>query len=930
MRPTFVVAVCLLVAAPVSAAPPIECGDWDELWDLSRLPYLRSSVCQQVSSFDRTGGNDDGFSGQYSFIRMEADKFVIFDESGPGCIYRLWSANPGPGAVRFYFDGETEPRITVEHFEDLFLDKVDPFRPPFSKHFIGGWVSYVPIPFRKSLKIVADGPVRFLQITWRRFAHDEGVESFDPMPSEKTKAKMARAAEALRSVGKPPAPLAPATTLSVNVGPRESAELFAAEGAGVLQALRLRFDSPDARIWRKAVLQILVDGTEKPNVWCPVGDFFLNAFGNERLQSLAVGRLEDGTWYCYLPMPHAAGIRVAVTNESDAPLKVEGEAAHQALQSLPEGMGRFFAWWHRQNPTTLGELFPTLEATGRGHFCGVSHAMQGGGGLGFLEGDEMMWVDDRDNTHYNGTGTEDYFNGGWYFGQTGWQAYYGCGYLSDEESRCHAFRLQLTDLVPFQSRIRAGIEHGPGNDVQADYAGVTYWYAAPGTTHNFAPAPVSERMVRSPSLPGAIEAERALISGPEATAESDAALPYQLSGGAGAFSTSKGTGAAVPLAFDVGPTDVYGLEALLVPGPDKGLIAAALDDTPLGDNVDAYAAKPTGTLSHHYGWRLLGPGRHELSLFSCGKNAEGTGSAVGVDAIFVRPSPKEAGVLEAESLPVLAASGYALGTEAVSLDWSGLRQLCLDGERPDAFVTLGVSTDLPTAYDVRARFTKSPDGGMVQAAMDGLPLGALIDTYAPERQVAGEVSLGTTNDLAPGPHLLTLRGAGKRSASSGYRVGVDYLRLVPLGLLEGEQLRIVEYSGEPLDIQPMSGFGRQWSGEGQLWFRPTQPGAFVTVEVNVKQAGPYHLYGCFTMANDYGILQLLVDGQPVGKPFDGYSPTVVRSELVDFGEIELAQGPHQFRLQVAGKNQASTSYMVGLDCLLVRSLLPREPAGAAD
>lgn len=36
--------------------------------DLSRLPvYLDHTFSGQVSSYDTTGGNDDGFSGKYSF-----------------------------------------------------------------------------------------------------------------------------------------------------------------------------------------------------------------------------------------------------------------------------------------------------------------------------------------------------------------------------------------------------------------------------------------------------------------------------------------------------------------------------------------------------------------------------------------------------------------------------------------------------------------------------------------------------------------------------------------------------------------------------------------------------------------------------------------------------------------------------------------------
>ena len=42
--------------------------------NISLLPQYRDgSTLHQVSSYDTLGGNDDGFSGKYSFIRRNAD-----------------------------------------------------------------------------------------------------------------------------------------------------------------------------------------------------------------------------------------------------------------------------------------------------------------------------------------------------------------------------------------------------------------------------------------------------------------------------------------------------------------------------------------------------------------------------------------------------------------------------------------------------------------------------------------------------------------------------------------------------------------------------------------------------------------------------------------------------------------------------------------
>ena len=172
-------------------------------------------------------------------------------------------------------------------------------------------------------------------------------------------------------------------------------------------------------------------------------------------------------------------------------------------------MGRFHAKWLRQNPTPDGEPFPILNAKGKGHWCGYSAGMQGyHPSLGFLEGDEMLWIDDRDKSFFHGTGTEDYFNGGWYFGGTGCFPYSGCGVHQDSQGRCHAYRIHVSDVVPFQRTARIAIEHGPANDVPADYCGTTFWYAAPETVAETAELlPMVRRLWMPTRLAGCVEAE---------------------------------------------------------------------------------------------------------------------------------------------------------------------------------------------------------------------------------------------------------------------------------------------------------------------------------------------------------------------------------------------------------------------------------------
>jgi len=89
----FVIALLTLSVVPATcqAAEDFVPGI-QELYRLDRLPALRESVkVASISSYDRTGGNNDGFGGQYSFVRKEPGGLVLADLEGPGVIYRVWT-----------------------------------------------------------------------------------------------------------------------------------------------------------------------------------------------------------------------------------------------------------------------------------------------------------------------------------------------------------------------------------------------------------------------------------------------------------------------------------------------------------------------------------------------------------------------------------------------------------------------------------------------------------------------------------------------------------------------------------------------------------------------------------------------------------------------------------------------------------------------
>ena len=78
-----------------------------------------------------------------------------------------------------------------------------------------------------------------------------------------------------------------------------------------------------------------------------------------------------------------------------------------------------------------------------------------------------------------GTGTEDYFNGAWYYlpkhGRFS-APYHGCILRDLLRSRIAVYRFDMSAPVPFSRSLRVELGHGFYNELPCDYSSTAYWY----------------------------------------------------------------------------------------------------------------------------------------------------------------------------------------------------------------------------------------------------------------------------------------------------------------------------------------------------------------------------------------------------------------------------------------------------------------------
>lgn len=302
-------ALCCLAAFGFAAGSFGQTPGIEELYRLDRLPAFKTSVkVGSISSYDRTGGNDDGFSGKYSFVRKDAEGLVLADLKGPGVIYRVWTPTPSDDVMEFLFDGEPQPRISVK-FRDLFLGKHPAFPRPLVGFGVGGYYCYVPLPFAKSCVVRMRAPrVQFYQINYALYSPETPIATYNPQPSAAELEARQRACELFGDAGSdvsrfatPPGAKVQLSRTTITLEPNATKTVFQARRAGRMVGLRFSPAEAFAGKARDLLLKISFDG-EEPAVLCPLGDFFGYAWGRPAMQSLLAGTAGDLN-YCYFPMP---------------------------------------------------------------------------------------------------------------------------------------------------------------------------------------------------------------------------------------------------------------------------------------------------------------------------------------------------------------------------------------------------------------------------------------------------------------------------------------------------------------------------------------------------------------------------------------------------------------------------------------------------
>src|SRR5579863_3765100 len=219
------------------------------------------------------------------------------------------------------------------------------------------------------------------------------------------------------------------------IAPGETLTLLDGPGPGLITHVWVTIASDDPHHLKALVLRMYWDGESTPSVETPIGDFFGLGLGDYHFyQSIPLQVGSDKALNSFFLMPFQKHARITVTNEG----AVRTDAFYFNVdyrvyaKALPADQLYFHAQYRQAAPDhgwtndwkSNGDRivndkknlngdgnYVWMEATGRGHFAGVTMSVLQNQDGWWGEGDDMFFVDGEKTPSINGTGSEDYFLG---------------------------------------------------------------------------------------------------------------------------------------------------------------------------------------------------------------------------------------------------------------------------------------------------------------------------------------------------------------------------------------------------------------------------------------------------------------------------------------------------------------------------------------
>ncbi len=494
-----------------------------QLADWQGLPVFRLGTYLQQSSEDRLRAEhvaiplwENGNRDMNNFLCASADAepqpdgsplsvdlpkcpepyvrgYVLARFEGSGRLARMWltaaSLRRAPAdheVLRLYVDDSRSPVIELPLSQVLDGSGAEVFSWPFGALSSRRLAWYYPVVFSSKLIVSLDHlDPKDLYFHQTAVVLDDKPQNRKRAPQRLTMRDQVIAL--LRSEVPTPGAL---QVKQVSLPAGEAVTAADLEGPATLVDFRLRVKPSQVYELERVQLRVHWDNAKEASLDLPLSYLFGAVQALPPEASLALGAGWHGRQVelrLRLPMPFARRAEWVMSNRTEQPIELQ--LAFELTPGVPDKPWGRLRVQHYETNRTDQRTHPLAVAAGQGRLVGVCMFMRGHGlphqgmVMNFLEGDEIGIVDGRKTIA--GTGTEDYFNGAFYFedgaNATPFAQIWGLAVNPPDapgQARVSACRWHvLGDAIDFSSSLRLDMEIGPGVPQVLDrYRSVAYLY----------------------------------------------------------------------------------------------------------------------------------------------------------------------------------------------------------------------------------------------------------------------------------------------------------------------------------------------------------------------------------------------------------------------------------------------------------------------
>lgn len=402
--------------------------------------------------------------------------FILASDTGSGVLTHFWITFPNTtdsAYLKLYIDDSLVIRTSIYDFFDR---QYGVLRIPFVTPTPGAYLCDLQIPYMKKFKISVQGIANdiWYAVGWHPLL-GMLVPSFKPLSMGAMYLSSLDSAEKkYNALETDPWDGYDGTTTNRKdyLSSHSNLDLFSLTGPNVVQRLQLKFDNYDLSLLDSVFLDIKWDNSPYLSVHVPIADFFCVTPDTTRVHSFPIRFNKDSGVISYFPMPFAVHAKISLMNLSSKNVNIFSQCRFQSMPIDKKKMAYFNASFSETNPTRFNVFHPVLNCLGIGRLVGLSLSIPHINSAASLEGDPFINIDNKAENLIHYTGTEDYIDGGFYFGFH----QYSYPFSGHFQFLQKFYRFHFLDAIDFKQSINFLFQHGANNNVHEDYRTCAYYY----------------------------------------------------------------------------------------------------------------------------------------------------------------------------------------------------------------------------------------------------------------------------------------------------------------------------------------------------------------------------------------------------------------------------------------------------------------------